>query len=296
MNEESFVSFLSGLYRPRADVALGIGDDCAALDLGLPDDMLLLAAVDQVAEGVHFLEKRDPVRVASKLLKRNLSDIASMGGFPTHSLLTTALFPFDEAWLKEFHTSLAAETEKYSLSLIGGDFTRLASQGKVCTLTILGKVEKSRLCVRSGARAGDYLYATGVFGNSFVSEWHLDFTPRLAEGRFLAGRFTNAMMDVSDGLAKDVSRMAQASNLACRFICDPPRRRGATLRGAFTDGEDYELIFSVDPEKCSVLEKEWPFETELTRIGLFERGPAGRVFNTCLDGTMNTGFDHFNGN
>ena len=133
------------------------------------------------------------MRVASKLLKRNLERYSFDGGFPTTTSLTTALFPFDEAWLKEFHTSLAAETEKYSLSLIGGDFTRLASQGKVCTLTILGKVEKSRLCVRSGARAGDYLYATGVFGNSFVSEWHLDFTRVLPGGGFFFAEFHNAM-------------------------------------------------------------------------------------------------------
>lgn len=294
MNEEDFVSFITSLYSSRSDVAIGIGDDCAALDLNLPGDVLLLAAVDQVVEGIHFLPQRDPVRVAKKLLKRNLSDIAAMGGIPTHALVTVAMYPFDEEWLCDFNKALSEEADRFGVAIIGGDVSKLASTGKACTLSIMGRVEKDRICLRSNAKNGDYLYATGVYGNSFVSEWHLDFEPRLEEARFLAGKYTTAMMDVSDGFAKDVSRLAKASSLACRFIDDPPRRHGATVKNAFTDGEDYELIFAVPSSKADLLEKEWPFATQLSRLGVFEEGTPGRLMNLSISGISNTGFDHFN--
>ena len=105
MNEESFVRKLTAMFPQSPDVAVGPGDDCAVLDLGTPD--LILAAVDQVISEVHYTKDTSPEAVAGKLLKRNISDIASMGGVPTHVLLSLAVNPMDENWLLAFHKGIA---------------------------------------------------------------------------------------------------------------------------------------------------------------------------------------------
>ncbi|MBO7147369.1 MAG: thiamine-phosphate kinase [Lentisphaeria bacterium] len=295
MNEENFTAALAALFSQRQDVLTGPGDDCAVLDLGLP--VLLLAAVDQVISGVHYLPDCPPALSGGKLLRRNVSDIAAMGGVPTHALLSLAVNPLEESWLLQFHKAIAEECEKYGMSVIGGDIAKLFTQGEVLSLSILGTVERDKLCLRSNACEGDWLYATGCFGNSFYSGHHLTFHPRLAEGRFLAGRFTNAMQDVSDGLLKDACRFAASSGLALHLDPDKiPLRRGVSVAHGLTDGEDYELLFAVSPEKADELERSWNFpETGLSRIGQFQKGTPGHV--TGLEqvdlSKFNTGYDHF---
>ena len=184
MNEEDFTKKLAGMFQLGPDVLVGPGDDCAVLDTGA--DRLLLAAADQVVSSVHYLEGCPPAYAARKLLHRNISDIAAMGGVPTHALVTLALNPVDEIWLTDFHSSLAETAAAHGVSVIGGDIARLFTKGEVCSLTILGNVERGKLCLRSGAKTGDLLYATGAFGNAFHSGHHLEFKPRLEEARFLA--------------------------------------------------------------------------------------------------------------
>ena len=158
MNEESFVRKLTALFPQSPDVTVGPGDDCAVLDLGTPD--LLLAAVDQVISDVHYTRDTAPEAVAGKLIKRNISDIASMGGVPTHVLLSLAVNPMDEEWLLAFHQGIAEQAAAYGISVIGGDLAKLFTAGQALSLTILGKVERGELCLRSQAGEGDLLYAT----------------------------------------------------------------------------------------------------------------------------------------
>ncbi len=291
MNEEIFVRKLEQIFKPGSDVFTPIGDDAAALDLGLP--YLLLAAADQVVENVHFLPGTSPRLIAEKLLKRNISDIAAMGGIPTHALLTLALENMDdETWLTEFHEALSGLAESYGISVIGGDVAKM-SAGKTASLTILGKAEKEKLSLRANARSGDRLYLTGTFGRSFPTEHHLTFLPRLAEARFLAGTYTNAMMDVSDGLAKDLARFSAASGVAAVLNGNLPGRDNASDHEKLFDGEDYELIIAVPEEKAALLEKEWIYETPLTCAGFFtDRYAPGTVLwkNQPL---QEKGYDHF---
>ncbi|MBO4630825.1 MAG: thiamine-phosphate kinase [Lentisphaeria bacterium] len=292
MNEESFVRKLSGLFPQSPDVKVGPGDDCAVLDFGAPD--LILAAVDQVISDVHYTRDTSPEAIAGKLLKRNVSDIAAMGGVPTHALLSLAVNPMDESWLLAFHRGIAAHAAVYGISIIGGDMAKLFATGEALSLTILGKVERNRLCLRSNAREGDWLFATGSFGNSFLSEHHLTFTPRLKEARFLAGDFTCAMQDVSDGLLKDTARMAEASGLALRLEPEKiPLRSGATRENALSEGEDYELLFAVPDRLRARLEHDWPFpDTVISCIGRFINGIPGTV-SGLKQNQINTGYDHF---
>lgn len=292
MNEESFIRKLTAMFPQSQDVTVGPGDDCAVLDFGLPE--LILAAADQVISGVHYTAGTSPSAIAGKLLKRNISDIASMGGIPTHVLLSLAVNPMDESWLLAFHQGIADLASRYGISVIGGDMAKLFAEGQALSLTILGKVEHDRLCLRANADEGDLLFVTGCFGNSFLSGHHLNFTPRLEEARFLAGDFTHAMQDVSDGLLKDAARMAEASGLALELNPrEIPLRNGASEESAFTEGEDYELLFAVPERLRSRLESAWPFpDTPLHCIGRFISGRPGTVSGLNFNQTK-TGYDHF---
>ena len=141
---------------------------------------------------------------------------------------------------------------------------------------ILGEVEPERLCRRDRARPEEILMVTGELGNTLASGHHLAFEPRLAEGRFLAGEWTNCMMDISDGLGRDLRRLGATSGTA--FVLDGaaiPCRTGADLAGAMGDGEDYELVFTVPAEKVAALLRAGPFAARLTAIGRVTDGPPG---------------------
>ena len=300
MDEAQFYKMIFPLLPQERDVVVGPGDDCAAVDLGLDGNLLLLAA-DQLNSDIHYdLKRTEPEQAGAKLLKRNLSDIASMGGRPLHAIITIATGNFNPDWLRRFYEGLGQEATAWSVSICGGDLATLKNTGSgiAASLFITGLVHKDRMCLRNAMRPGDLLYATGEFGRSFETGHHLSFTPRLKEAVFLAGPFTRAMMDVSDGLLLDASRMASASHVGIRLCLENiPRRDGCSLEHALSDGEDYELLFSVPKDKSPRLENEWPFTgTLLTRIGEVVGEHAGIV--TDLDDIdlssrfLLTGFDH----
>jgi len=267
-----------GRVSPRAP--FGIGDDCAVL---APSKGRQLITVDPVIYGRHFDDTVRPRDVAAKLLKRNLSDIAAMGGRPVAAVLALTLDArVSRVWLEQFYRGLAATARRYRVAIIGGDLAQ-ADGVVAASLTLLGEATGPRVLTRTGARAGDWIYVTGRLGGSRPGGHHFRFTPRLEEGRWLARRAgVRAMMDVSDGLAKDLHALTPAE---CRPVLEPaalPRRRGADVRAALTDGEDYELVFAVARATDRVaLAKAWRLafpRTPLTCIGTFVRGaraPAG---------------------
>jgi thiamine-monophosphate kinase len=272
MNELNLLRQILPTLQSGSTVVVGPGDDCAVIKFG---NCYLLAACDQVVADVHYLsDATAPERVGAKLLKRNLSDIAAMGGTPCECLTTIATSRDDESWFLRFFAGLNAEAQKNHTGICGGDISFLpagAQVKEVTTLTILGQVEPDKICLRGNAKPGDFLCATGYFGNSFKSGHHLNFTPRLAEGLFLAGKYTRAMIDVSDGLLLDASRVCGASQCGLQLFTDAILcRSGANLDAALHDGEDYELIFAVNPEKFAALQADWPFpQTPVTHIGVF---------------------------
>ncbi len=257
-------------------VAVGPGDDCAVLEIPGGND--LLAAVDQVIGRIHFDPAGTPPELAgAKLMKRNLSDIAAMGGVPRWALLAVAAAGREPDWVLAFCRGAAAAGASWGVPVVGGDLSGLPEPGEVASLSILGEVPKGRAVLRSGAKAGDFLYATGCFGNSFASGHHLTFRPRMEEGKFLGENgFAGSMLDVSDGLLLDALRLAESSGR--EFFIDPgrvPLRSGATPETALLDGEDYELLFTVPRERAAELETRWPGHfAPLARIGGVSDGPA----------------------
>ena len=249
MNREAaFIAALRGLATHPA--ARGLVDDCAVLELG---GEALVLTHDAMAEGVHFLPGQDPADVAWKLVASNLSDLAAKGAAPLGVLLGYQFGADDQRFLD----GLAEVLEHYGVPLLGGD-TISASGSQVLGLTALGRATHRPVPARSGVSLGDSLWITGPVGAAMLGFEAMrdgsgaDSTAfrrplaLLAEGWSLAPLVT-AMMDVSDGLLLDASRMARASGVS--FVIDsaavpiatPEARRAEALRW----GEDYQLLFTL---------------------------------------------------
>ena len=290
LGEDRVVAALTrGLSRGH-DVQVGVGDDCAVLG-GPRDARWLLLKTDAVVEGVHFLPQEDLRRVGWKALCRALSDIAAMGGTPRHALVTLAISPERRlAEVRALYAGLRRAAARFGVSIVGGETSR--SPGPLfLSIALTGEVERRQCVLRSGGRPGDVLFVTGRLGGSLAGR-HLDFTPRLAEARWLVTQHKiRAMMDLSDGLAADLPRLAAASS--CSYELQPdalPRHPGCTAAAALTDGEDYELLFAVAPHHTARLERTWRDQfprLPLTRIGtLLRRTRAHRI-------PAPRGYDHF---
>lgn len=241
-----------------ASVVTGVGDDCATLR-PVAAGRLQLLKTDCVIEGVHFTPDTAPQKIGWKAMCRPLSDIAAMGGEPCHALVTLALSAgVSLRWARGVYAGIGRAAREFGVSVVGGETAR--SPGP-CFLSICltGTVAAKNCVTRSGGRVGDRVYVTGRLGGSFKSGRHLRFRPRLAEARWLVERYRiHAMMDLSDGLATDLPRMAAASGTGFRL--EPakiPRSAGCTLAQALGDGEDYELLFALGARAGATLEKAW---------------------------------------
>ena len=292
VGEERLIRTIRGwLGRSAPASPAGMGDDCAVLR---PARGRELVTVDPVIHGVHFDRRTPPRQAGAKLVKRNLSDIAAMGGRPRAAVVSLAMDARTSlAWLREFHRGMALEARRHGVSIIGGDVARLPGSF-VATLTLLGE-STGRVLTRAGSRPGDWIYVTGSLGRSFPSGHHHAFRPRLAEGAWLAGREeVRSMMDVSDGLAKDLASLTPKGLAPALFGALIPRRGGASLREALCDGEDYELLLTVAPGlRRASLENAWRRafpRTPLTCIGRLVR--MGQVPPDALAMSDYRGYEH----
>lgn len=267
------------LGRASPDSPFGIGDDCAVIP---PTRHHQLVTTDPVIWGQHFDATVSARAVGAKLLKRNLSDIAAMGGRPVAAVVSLALAPQTSVrWLEQFYRGLAACALKHDVKIVGGDITQGPAGFFGAFLTLHGESAGRRVITRSGARAGNAIYVTGSLGGSLLGH-HYSFIPRLAEGAWLAGRpEVCAMMDVSDGLAKDINSLTPdglvpALDAKAIPVSAAARRRARTTRKtplahALGDGEDYELLIVVRTGAAK-FERDWRKrfpKLKLSRLGRF---------------------------
>ncbi len=288
IGEQKLVAELTRGLPGGPGVRVAAGDDCAVIG-GPREARWQLLKTDAVVETVHFLPDEDPRRIGWKALCRAISDIAAMGGIPEHALVTIAVAPeVAVARVRGIYAGLRRAARRFGVSIVGGETTR--SPGPLfLNIALTGSVERTRCVLRSGGRPGDLLFVTGRLGGSLAGK-HLDFIPRLAEARWLTENFRlRAMMDLSDGLAADLPRLAAASR--CGFALDESsvlRTPGCTIQNALSDGEDYELLLALAPSKARVLESAWRTrfpKLPLTRIGALN--PQRSTLN------LPRGFDHF---
>jgi thiamine-monophosphate kinase len=293
LGEEKLITAIRrwlGTASPRAP--FGIGDDCAVLPAARGPQLI---TVDPVIFGRHFDASIPPRAVGAKLLKRNLSDLAAMGGRPTAAVLALTLDPRTcLTWLEQFYRGLAACARRYRVPIVGGDIAQ-ADGVLAASLTLLGTATGKRIVTRTGARIGDSIYVTGILGGSLPSGHHFKFTPRLAEGAWLAAQpAVRAMMDVSDGLAKDLHALTPPNAAPAIDAAALPLRPRCDLRAALTDGEDYELVFALSARADSAaLSSAWARafpRTRLTRIGHFAK--AGALPASALRLGEFSGYEH----
>lgn len=256
MNEFELISKLAKSLPSNETVLTGCGDDCAVLDFGLPEKLFLFKT-DAVVEGIHFTKETSPEKIGRKALARCLSDIAAMAGTPNAALITIALpKDFDAEFIKKIYNGLNALAKKFGVAIVGGE-TTTNPERILISISLLGTVARGKQILRSGAKTGDAIFVTGELGGSIL-EKHLDFEPRIIEANWLAENFKiHSMIDLSDGLAGDLRHILTASDVGAELLKSAiPISRTAKLQeknsmakpafvAALTDGEDFELLFTV---------------------------------------------------
>jgi len=272
MNEFELIARLTKALPTNGTVVTGAGDDCAVLDLGVPENLILFKT-DAVVEGIHFTSETPPEKIGHKALARCLSDIAAMAGTPTAALVTIALpKKFDADFITKIYDGLNALAKEHGVAIVGGE-TTTNPERILISISLLGTVPRGQQVFRSGAKVGDAIFVTGELGGSLAGK-HLDFEPRLAEARWLTEHFTlHAMMDLSDGLAGDLRHIAEAGKVGAVLLKSAlPITRAAKLRAkesstakpaalaALTDGEDFELLFTVASKDAVKLLDAWKKE------------------------------------
>ena len=309
MNELDLIARLTRALPGNDTVVTGAGDDCAVLDLGLPDRWWLFKT-DAVVEGIHFLPDTPPEQIGHKALARCLSDIAAMAGTPSVALVTLALPQhFDPARIEAIYAGLNQLARQHGVAIAGGE-TTTNPERILISIALLGWVQKDRCLRRAGAQVGDALFVTGELGGSLAGR-HLEFEPRLAEARWLAAHFRpHAMIDISDGLASDLRHLLTASGAGADLLATAiPISRAAKLASrtgaarkppllaALTDGEDFELLFAIPGPDAVILLDAWrkQFPTvSLKCIGKVTAGPAITLRDkTGVKSLPKQGYVHF---
>ncbi len=320
--------YFAKLPSSRSDVLLGSGDDCALLCV--PEGQLLAVSMDTLVAGCHFFDTVSPHDLGYKALAVNLSDLAAIGAAPAWvtGALTLPTSCVNDAWLSGFSTGLSELLQQYKIQLVGGDITK----GPLSiTLQAHGFVPKQSALRRDGAQVGDLVYVTGTVGDAglalqelqtgrqpdpFLSSRLLRPTARIAAGLALRNLATSAI-DISDGLVADLTHILSRSSVGARinietlplsteflrhFAKDNKGTRSlgtGALRLALTAGDDYELCFTVPPEReARLLTASHAFACTYQRIGVIEAESGLRLVHA--DGTsfelpkeQETGYRHF---
>ena len=305
----------------RRDVAIGIGDDAAVVDVA-PGEQLVVAA-DTLVTGVHFPAVTAAADVGHKALAVNLSDLAAMGARPAWATLALTLPSADEAWVAGFARGFFALAERNGIELIGGDTT---CGPLTVTVQIMGLVPQGQALLRSGARPGDLIFVSGTLGdaglalrllqggeagapaydNVLAARLHRP-EPRLALGETLRG-LASAAIDISDGLLADLGHILDRSGVGATLWIDRLPRSKA-FRALVEDeqapdwfdlplsaGDDYELCFTVAPAWVdSVLAVAEQLALPLTPIGEIEVRPGLRCVRDDGRAFVPTrpGYEHF---
>jgi len=301
----------------RPDVALGIGDDAAVLDVS-PGQQLVVST-DMLVAGVHFPENTDAVSIGHKSLAVNLSDLAAMGASPAWYTLNLSLPQAEPNWLEGFCQGMFDLASRHDVALVGGDTTR----GPLTIgIQIMGLVPHGQALRRAGARPGDRVYVTGLLGEAAlglrVAQGQLKLPdeylanvltqlnrplPRVPAGLRLRG-LASACIDISDGLAADLGHILEASAVGARIHLKrlplSPAYDAAFeqvgWQAALVGGDDYELCFTIPlAQETAFRIASAHFGVACSYIGDIEAEAGLRIVDEQggLYAPEQAGFDHF---
>ena len=283
LSETELIQRLTQDLPADSSVLTGPGDDCAVIDWG---GSKLLFKTDAIVEGIHFKRDTPPEVIGRKALARALSDIAAMAGTPTHALITLGVHAdMEPSLIEAVYQGLRDCAREHHVNIVGGETTSLSQL--TLSISLIGKANKPIL--RTGSAVGDAIFVSGELGGSLAGH-HLNFTPRLKEARWLSDQdIVHAMIDLSDGLATDLRHLLSDQTGAELLTSALPIRRAAkerardnpsgktALLAALTDGEDYELLFTVSSKDAVPLLDGWKStfpETPLHCIGKITDQPG----------------------
>jgi len=306
--------FFAGIGSRRADVSMGVGDDCALLRM--PPDTELALSIDTLVSGVHFLPDCDPEGLGHKALAVGLSDLAAMGAEPAWATLALTIPQVDEVWLHAFSRGFDHLAGEYGVELVGGDLTR---GPLTISVQVQGVVPAGEAVPRHGARPGDLVGVSGTLGDAGLAlrllaagESPSPFLrarlerpiPRVELGRALRN-VASAMIDLSDGLAADLEHILETSGVGAEIrLADLPLSTAvrdqvsasADWNLPLASGDDYELCF------CFPAERRDQVAVLAQRLGVRIR-IVGRICHggglrcRLLDGSTwrlrSSGYDHF---
>jgi thiamine-monophosphate kinase len=263
LSETELIQRLTQDLPADSSVLTGPGDDCAVLDWS---GSKLLFKTDAIVEGIHFERDTPPEAIGRKALARALSDIAAMAGTPTHALITLGVHPdMEPSLIEAVYQGLRNCAREHHVNIVGGETTSLSQL--TLSISLIGRASKPIL--RTGSAVGDAIFVSGELGGSLAGH-HLNFTPRLKEARWLSDQdIVHAMIDLSDGLATDLRHLLSDQTGAELLTRALPIRHAAkerardnpsgktALLAALTDGEDYELLFTVSSKDAVPLLDGW---------------------------------------
>jgi thiamine-monophosphate kinase len=301
----------------RDDVVLGIGDDCALLEV--PVGKQLAVSMDTLVVGRHFVADVDPELLGHKALAVNLSDLAAMGAIPAWVTLSVTLPDADAEWVKRFMAGFTALAKRYQLTLIGGDTTR----GPLAiTVQVHGFVDPEKSLRRDAAKIGDLIYVSGQLGDAglalmaqqglYVKQGSLASLkqrldrpePRIELG-LMAATHSHCAIDLSDGLGSDLGHICEESNVGALIYLDKLPMSDAVAEYVaesgdwslpLSAGDDYELCMTVPAQHQAAFEAAMQQqEVPVTWIGMIEQGEQVRAMspNGDVDAYVARGYDHF---
>ena len=306
MSEAKLIRTLTQGLPSDDSVHVGPGDDCAVISTQKNEDLCLFKT-DAIVEGIHFTADTRPELIGRKAIARPLSDIAAMSGYPTHALITLGLPKiFDEARLAAIYQGAQEMAAQHDTFIVGGETTRTSEL--LISVSLIGRCDPATVITRAGSQTGDAIFVTGELGGSLAGK-HLDFMPRLQESHWLSGRFDiHAMIDLSDGLATDLHHLLNDQIGAELLTTAIPISKAAKeysranpsgktpLLAALTDGEDYELLFTLPAKQAVSLHDEWKQsfqELPLKCIGKITRKPGISLRDENGAHSLNVkGYDH----
>lgn len=296
------------------DVVVGVGDDAAVVAPGTGE---LVLTTDALVEGSHFNLGTTTARdLGYKAIAVNVSDVAAMAASPRYALCALTLSPtVDAAWAMELFGGMREACDEYALWLVGGNLAR--GSAVTVAVTAVGEVAPGRARTRAGARPGDAVVVTGELGAAAAGLRLASHPPRsptpddraalarfarptvrVGEAGVLARHGATALMDISDGLALDLSRLCAASGVGARLeLGTIPVAPAATAEEALGGGEDYELLATLPPAAFEAAARDVyeTFGLTLARVGVVT--PALGIVAVTPDGAeaplAPAGWDHF---
>jgi len=308
-------AFFEGIGPKSTEVSVGIGDDCAVINI--PSDQSLCLSLDTMVAGVHFLHDAPPQKIAYRALAAAISDLAAMGAVPSHFTLSLTLPESNSEWLSEFSKGLKVLADEFRFPLVGGDTTK----GPLAIgIQVHGLVPKGQVLTRSNAQIGDVIAVTGTLGDAgaalsllecdrdgskrlsgaqlFLLKRYYSPSPRIEQGVQLRS-LASACIDISDGLLADAAHIAEKSSVELEIdvaslplsqaLLSECRIKASQL--ALSSGDDYELLFTLSESNWKALNQN-DVSNIYTKIGQVKQG-EGVALKGMSGAVEKMGYQHF---